>query len=205
MMSNNLHIFLQLIVVGGWIVLFIYSFFRKRCYMTKVQMIVLFFTCITFSILNTAVFEIIPFRTDWWSITLYSSQISTQFLIAMMFNKNEAKTDSLNNMQLSLDNFIKISDNATRLINIMEYSTGKILYSNSEYKKEYSKYDMQNPNPNWTKNMIEEYWENIEKVYNAGGEVVNSELLTHNKEIKRFRQFLVISNGVESIITISDD
>lgn len=95
-MSSNLHTFIQLLIVGGWIVIFLYSFFRKYEYLCIAQKVMLPFVCIGFSVLNTTLFNAVIFKTDWYSVLFYVLQIVTQLLFAVSFNIKEKRIDKKN-------------------------------------------------------------------------------------------------------------
>ena len=94
-MSSDLHTFIQLTVVAGWIVLLLFSFFRKYEYLCLAQKLILPFVCIGFSVLNTTLFNALTFKTDWYSVLFYISQVSTQILLALSFKQRENKIDNL--------------------------------------------------------------------------------------------------------------
>lgn len=96
-MSNDLHTFIQLLVVAGWIVIFLYSFFRKFDYLCTAQKLMIPFVCVGFSILNTTLFNAVVFKTDWYSVLFYLCQIITQLLFAVSFHRKEIRIDKLKN------------------------------------------------------------------------------------------------------------
>lgn len=95
-MSSDLHTFIQLLVVAGWIVIFLYSFFRKYEYLCFAQKLMIPFVCIGFSVLNTTLFNAVKFSTDWYSGLFYVCQIVTQLLLAVSFKIKEKRTDLKN-------------------------------------------------------------------------------------------------------------
>lgn len=92
-MSSDLHTFIQLLVVAEWIVLFLFSFFRKYEYLCLAQKLMLPFVCVGFSVLNTTLFNAVTFKTDWYSVLFYLCQICGQILFAVTFKIKERKID----------------------------------------------------------------------------------------------------------------
>ena len=79
-MSNDLHTFIQLLLMANWIVIFIYSFLRKWKYLTLFQKITLPLMCMGFIAIDSTLFNVVKFETDWHSVLFYVTQFVTQVI-----------------------------------------------------------------------------------------------------------------------------
>lgn len=202
-MSSDLNTFIQLLVVAGWIVIFLYSFFRKWEYLSLPQKILLPIVCLLFSLSNTTLFSVVNFATDWFSIVYYSSQIFAQIMFGFSFIHKERKMDLLKESEMSLDVFKKICDNAPREIFVVEYRTGVMVYSNNAYQKAYKKYDGEKVEEHWSKEIHKEFSSNNDLAYLANGKIINVLESISVSEKKHFSKFFAVMNGKDVIIGMS--
>lgn len=202
-MSSDLNTFIQLLVVAGWIVILLYSFFRKWEYLSLPQKILLPIVCTLFSLSNTTLFNAVQFTTDWYSIVYYSSQILAQIMFAFSFIHKERKMDMLKESEVSLDVFKKISDNAPREVFVVEYKTGIMIYSNKSYKTRYSHYDGEKVSDYWSEEITEEFSKNNDLAYEMNGEIINVMESVSLTEKRPFSKFFAVMNGKGMIIGMS--
>lgn len=203
-MSSDLNTFIQLLVVAGWIVIFLYSFFRKWEYLSLPQKILLPIVCLLFSLSNTTLFNVVNFATDWFSIVYYSSQILAQLMFGFSFIHKERKMDMLKESEVTLDLFRKISDNAPREIFAVEYKTGVMYYSNKAYKKKYKHYDGEKVADHWSEEITKEFAINNDLAYLANGRIINVLESISPTEKRPFSKFFAVMNGIGIIIGMSE-
>ena len=202
-MSKDLHLFCQLLVILGWIILLVYSYTRKRKYFCEFQVTLLILTCVGFSVLNISLFDAVPIKTDWWSGLLYISQIAGQFLFAITFHQKETNTDKVKCLEISLDIFKKVSNEATRAIWVIDYHTKIIKYSNDAYHQLYGNSDGNDLKGFWSEEILEVFFENNRKAFEANGEVLEFLEPISATEKRKFKKFYAIMDGVPSIIGMS--
>lgn len=164
-MSSDLHTFIQLFIVAGWITIFLYSFFRKWVYLTTAHRILLPVVCLGFSVLNTTLFNAVEFKTDWYSILFYFVQIATQVLLAFSFKHREMKIDKLHEAEMFLDTFKAIADMLNREVWILDYHTHKMVYSNPTYKQLHNDFDGKCLDESFNKDFVKIYLVNNDKAF----------------------------------------
>lgn len=168
-LSSDLHTFIQLLIVAGWITIFLYSFFRKWTYLTTAHRILLPVVCLGFSILNTTLFNAVEFKIDWYSILFYFVQIATQVLFAFSFKHREMKIDKLHEAEMFLDTFKVIADMLNREIWILDYHTHKMVYSNPIYKQLHNDFDGKALDESFNKDFVKIYLANNDKAFAKKG------------------------------------
>ena len=200
-MSNDLNTFIQLLVLLGWTILLVYSFFRKWQYLTFSIKILLPFSYISFATLNTTLFNVVDFKTDWFAILFYLAQISMILLSAIMLWKIEIKIDAIKDLSV----FKKMNEYAKNEIWVMEYETGIMLYSNPSYQKKHKKFDGNKLDGLWHEDLINEYLANNKKAFEAKGEVLLFEERISQTEKEKVNKFFAIVDNRNVIIGISHE
>lgn len=168
-MSSDLHTFIQLFIVAGWITIFLYSFLRKWTYLTTAHRILLPIVCLGFSTLNTTLFNAVQFKIDWYSILFYLVQIATQAMFAFSFKHREMKIDKLHEAEMFLETFKAIADMLHREIWILEYDSHKMIYSNPIYKKLHNDFDGKALDESFKKDFVKIYLSNNDKACSQKG------------------------------------
>jgi hypothetical protein len=205
MMRNNILPILQLLVIGGWITLFTYSFLRKLAYFTKVKIILLFFVCLGFTILNATLFSLQLFRADWYSFLFYATQLAAVGMIALNFHEKEVKADKLKESEISLDIFNKITNHSPRVICAIEYKTNVLLYSNEAFKKNYPFKEGDLVDNYTTPYYMNIYNTNNEKAFLANGEILEFTEEVENNTDKKFVKFFTVMDSKNAIIILGND
>ena len=122
-MSNDLHTFIQLLLMANWIVIFIYSFLRKWKYLTLFQKITLPLMCMGFIAIDSTLFNVVKFETDWHSVLFYVTQFGTQVFLAVSFKQRELKIDKLHETEMFLDTFKAVAYMIDYEMWILDYHT----------------------------------------------------------------------------------
>lgn len=164
-MSNDLHTFIQLFIVAGWITIFLYSFFRKWVYLTTAHRILLPVVCLGFSVLNTTIFNAVEFKTDWYSILFYFVQIATQVLLAFSFKHREMKIDKLHEAEMFLETFKAVADMIDYEMWILDYHTHEMIYSNPHYKEMNNDFDGKALDEGFKQVFVKIYLSNNDKAF----------------------------------------
>ena len=204
-MYSNIHTVIQLFIIGGWITILLYSYFRKWKYIGRIQRVLLLTSCLGFTVLNTAMYDSTIIETDWFSILLYTTQASFQVLLVLNFKERELKTDKLKTLEISLDTFTKMSHEAHNAQWAMGYESKIIRYSNPAYQKMYGESDGQDLTLFWDKELLDVFFENNKRAYEAGGEVLTVSEPISKSEVRTFKKFYAIMDVVGVIIGMGDD
>jgi hypothetical protein len=196
---------LQLLVIGGWITLFTYSFLRKLSYFTRTKIWLLFLVCFGYTVLNSALFSLQLFRVDWYAFLFYATQLTTVVMIALNFHEKEIKADKLKESEISLELFSKITNYSPRVICAIEHKTNILLYANNAFKKVYPFKEGDLVDNYTTPYYMEIYNKNNEETFLAKGRVLEFLEEIENSEAKKFVKFFIVMDNKDSIIILAND
>ena len=164
-MSNDLHTFIQLLLMANWIVIFIYSFLRKWKYLTLFQKITLPLMCMGFITIDSTLFNVVKFETDWYSVLFYVTQFVTQVFLAVSFKQREFKIDKLHEAEMFLETFKAIADMLHREVWILDYHTHEMVYSNPFYKNMHNDFDGKALDESFRKDFVKIYLSNNDRAF----------------------------------------
>ena len=164
-MSNDLHTFIQLLLMANWIVIFIYSFLRKWKYLTLFQKITLPLMCMGFIAIDSTLFNVVKFETDWYSVLFYVTQFVTQVFLAVSFKQREFKIDKLHEAEMFLETFKAIADMLHREVWILDYHTHEMVYSNPFYKNMHNDFDGKALDESFRKDFVKIYLSNNDRAF----------------------------------------
>ena len=91
--------------------------------------------CLGFITIDSTLFNVVKFETDWYSVLFYLTQFTTQIFLAVSFKQRELKIDKLHEAEVFLDTFKAIANMLHREIWILDYHSKKMIYCNPVYKK----------------------------------------------------------------------
>ena len=164
-MSNDLHTFIQLLLMANWIVIFIYSFLRKWKYLTLFQKITLPLMCMGFIAIDSTLFNVVKFETGWYSVLFYVTQFVTQVFLAVSFKQREFKIDKLHEAEMFLETFKAIADMLHREVWILDYHTHEMVYSNPFYKNMHNDFDGKALDESFRKDFVKIYLSNNDRAF----------------------------------------
>ena len=164
-MSNDLHTFIQLLLMANWIVIFLYSFLRKWKYLTLFQKITLPLMCLGFITIDSTLFNVVQFETDWYSVLFYVTQFVTQVFLAISFKQRELKIDKLHEAEMFLETFKAVADMLHREVWILDYESHEMVFSNPYYKKMHNDLDGKALDESFNKDFVKIYLANNDKAF----------------------------------------
>ena len=94
--------------------------------------------CLGFTTIDSTLFNVVKFETDWYSVLFYITQFTTQVFLAVSFKQRELKIDKLHEAEMFLDTFKTIANMLRREIWILDYHSHKMVYCNPVYQKRHS-------------------------------------------------------------------
>ena len=168
-MSNDLHTFIQLLLMANWIVIFLYSFLRKWKYLTLFQKLTLPLMCIGFITIDSTLFNVVKFETDWYSVLFYVTQFGTQVFLAVSFKQRELKIDKLHEAEMFLETFKAVADMLHREMWILDYHTHEMVYSNPSYKNMHNDFEGKALDEGFRKDFVKVYLSNNDKAFAKKG------------------------------------
>lgn len=164
-MSNDLHTFIQLLLMANWIVIFLYSFLRKWKYLTLFHKITLPLMCLGFITIDSTLFNVVKFETDWYSVLFYITQFGTQVFLAVSFKQRELKIDKLHEAEMFLDTFKAVADMIDYEMWILDYHTHEMVYSNPYYKNMHNDFDGRALDEGFRKEFVKIYLSHNDKAF----------------------------------------
>lgn len=164
-MSNDLHTFIQLLLMANWIVIFLYPFLRKWKYLTLFQKITLPLMCLGFITIDSTLFNVVNFETDWYSVLFYIAQFTTQVFLAVSIKQREMKIDKLHEAEMFLETFKAVADMLHREVWILDYHTHEMVYSNPFYKNMHNDFDGKALDDGFKKDFVKIYLSNSDKAF----------------------------------------
>ncbi len=151
--------------MANWTVIFLYPFLRKWKYLTLFQKITMPLMCLGFITIDSTLFNVVKFETDWYFVLFYVTQFVTQVFLAISFKQRELKIDKLHEAEMFLETFKAVADMLHRKVWILDYHTHEMVYSNPFYKNMDNDFDGRALDECFKKEFVKVYLSNNDKAF----------------------------------------